>query len=540
MLRFAPAIVAAGLAAGCGDRAARGPTEPPRQPRPVAAAAPFVPSLPPPPPMSGPIGTPHPLWLIDASATGKWVAYCQAREDTNGDGVVGVRVGPHGAPYGDRAGAYVRAGDGPEEPIDELVAAAPGGRWFVAARRGRRVLVDGDTGRGTELAPSDRAAGGPLAAREPVTAFDETGERLLYEGASPGPRLHVRELAAGREAAVEVGPGELLGATLAGPWVVATVVARDTNGDGRLSGPREVTTLARGACRGEASSSSHWVFAAGDERVVRAVPAAGGPARDVAGFVGVVGDALLVRGPAGALSLERPGAPPLEVVGAACAGRVLAAHGPTGRLLVACRQGRGRRGSLELHGPDVHEALGEGVEMPDRDRLAPADDRLVALPVDGAALVIDLTTGRRRHFARAEALSARAGRILLRREGSPRGDGTLSIADFGGGAERPVAGTFDRYAETFFGGRFAYVEPMVIDLATGAAADAFRGEAADEGAPRAVRVRPLALAASGHFLMPSPRPAPATTLRPAWGPARWAWPGVAPAAGPAAARAPAP
>jgi hypothetical protein len=152
------------------------------------------------------IGTAHPLFVNGIAKNGAWYFICQARRDTNGDGVIDVHVGHH---YyaGDEARPYLVWGSGPGWQIDEFVAADPLGN-VVALRNGACLeLVDMRARPGptvTTLPNADLRDIGTFGVDRGV-AFDARGERMLYLRNGLSNQLVVRELESGREIAVETG-----------------------------------------------------------------------------------------------------------------------------------------------------------------------------------------------------------------------------------------------------------------------------------------------------------------------------------------------
>jgi hypothetical protein len=65
----------------------------------------------------------HGVVVVATAPDSTWLVYCQAREDTDGDGEVAVGVGVHGDFFGDRMRAWYSGPDGRESPIDDYVDA---------------------------------------------------------------------------------------------------------------------------------------------------------------------------------------------------------------------------------------------------------------------------------------------------------------------------------------------------------------------------------------------------------------------------------
>lgn len=469
------------------------------------------------PPVRGPIGTPDPILVTAAGASGRWVAFCQARKDTNGDGRIGVAIGPHGDAYGDAIEPYLKVGDTPEEAIDEVVTADRTGRYLVVVQRGRLVLVDAETGARVDLsARGGDAAGNPSPlATHGAASLDAGGTRVLYRTAAPPPkkntaskapkgpaaRLAVLDIASGKETLIDPGTGTLLRARLDGPWVVMTVRVGGSAG-------HVMTTFAPRRCRGPAASYS--VFATGgtEEREVRVARASGGAARAVPGFVAVAGERLLRRNASGALLLEDADGRSTPLVGEACAGRVLGIHGPSERVLVACKDG-----SLSVHGAGAHETVATGRDTDDReDAPYPAAPLVHVLDQSSPDLVVDVERGKARSFTFARTthsdgvVTMRGRRILLRRETG------LFLTDFDSNEEFALPGAIEKYPATRVNGRVAYVEPLLVDMD----AAALLGSTG-----RGVEV--FAVLASGHMLATPERKGAYVLNAFPPGPVAWTW-----------------
>jgi hypothetical protein len=329
------------------------------------------------------VGTAHPTTVEDTAPDGSWVVLCQARRDTDGDGRIEINLGYHGDTYGDALRPYLIVGSGEGEAMDAWVGSDPTGRWVAMIQGGKLVLVDTRSGARTDLsargasAKDDANPFGPHRA----ASFDRTGERMVYIKDAGGGRetVVVRSLATGDEVEIDPGPGLLWRADLAGDgrWVRLYMVARDTDGDGKLTLPVVMTSLSDRACRGPIMSYSTQGMQ-GDAPEERLVPAAGGA--PVAGddVVTPLG-AGLVRRVNGALVLEDAGGQKLELAPAACAARVFWVDHARELVLAACSSG----------GPQVAvQALGRAGARDTAWRTAPpGEDEILSWPGSGWALV---------------------------------------------------------------------------------------------------------------------------------------------------------
>ncbi|HLK90254.1 MAG TPA: hypothetical protein VKZ18_10190 [Polyangia bacterium] len=328
-------VLGAALSFACARASAAGGSP---APPPPADGGPTT--LPAPPPAIGPdraLGTAHPTRLLGASRDGSWVAICQVREDTDGDGRIFVEFGHHGEAFGDRLVPYLVLRPGPGREITRFLRSDPTGRWLVYLRDGKRWLLDARSGRELDL-----DAARPSADRDEIwragLGFDDQGQRLLFVAAGAhGRRVAVlRRLADGQETELDAGPGLLWWASFAkeGPYVLMRVVERDTNGNGTLEPPQTITDRDRGPCSTSFASAmtattvpdelSWWIARIGEPAAHR-----------VPGFETVFGDAVVRRTDSGALALDGKG-PARELFPAACGAQVAFADPSRDTLVVSC------------------------------------------------------------------------------------------------------------------------------------------------------------------------------------------------------------
>lgn len=90
--------------------------------------------------------------VIAASAEHRWAVLWQAREDTDGNGVVQVYYGEHGGRGGDRQDIWIVLGGGPGVRVDRFLDGR--GRWLAVVDDGDVQLIDSATGTRTVLGPS--------------------------------------------------------------------------------------------------------------------------------------------------------------------------------------------------------------------------------------------------------------------------------------------------------------------------------------------------------------------------------------------------
>src|SRR5690606_5258089 len=75
-----------------------------------------------------------------------WVVFCQAPEDTDGDGELRVSLGPRGELVGDELNMYLALAGSEPLLIDALWAVDPSQRWVVVRHLGQALIVDTRTG----------------------------------------------------------------------------------------------------------------------------------------------------------------------------------------------------------------------------------------------------------------------------------------------------------------------------------------------------------------------------------------------------------
>ena len=409
---------------------------------------------------AGELGTAHPLFVQAAAPDGRWVAACQARSDTDGNGEVAVMTGHHGELFGDAVSLYLLTEDRPEgEPLDRFVARDGSGRWIAFVRGGR--LVARDTESGGEI---DLTSSGAQSAADPNPTlpdrgadFDSPGAHLIYlRGASGSERVIVRELATSRERELPVGTGRVWRAHFVGDgaFVAVAVVPADTNGNGQLDLPVQQTTLAGGACRGAPASYSTYGFQ-GDDFEWRFVRLRDGR-RETREVVAYAGDGLVVRD-RGALRWVSAAGVDRELVPASCDPSLLAvwAEGPA--VLVGCKA-RGTPAPLF-----VYDARGAHDLAASHD-VTHARDPMVGriVPLDGA-LLIDMAAPRAFGRAYAGEQAIHGSTVLETVEG-----GVMRFRDLDTLRVTWLTDSTDRYVHGEQHGLFAAVAHgdriLVIDL----------------------------------------------------------------------------
>jgi hypothetical protein len=279
---------------------------------------------------AGLFGTAHPINVEAAAPDGRWVAVCQARQDTNADGKIDVMFDQHGMNFGDAMTPYLIVGGGSGHQFDELVGHSPSGR-YVGIREGSCLnLIDTLDGTATTLADADLRDPQPALGPHRGLSFDAVDKRVLFLRASArGDRVVVRDLKLGHETEIDPGPGLVVHAMLdpEGESVLIDVATGNHL-------PRLITSLAPRSCRGEAASYS--VFGSDEvpAAIVRRIASSsGGRARDVPGLIRSFGKDLLIRADDRSLVVADPQGRRQTIVPAACNATV--SHVDAGRHIVA-------------------------------------------------------------------------------------------------------------------------------------------------------------------------------------------------------------
>jgi hypothetical protein len=279
-------------------------------------------------PESGPVS------FEAAAPDASWTVVCEAREDTNGDGVIDAAPGAHGELVGDRLQRYLGLGNGEANRIDDLLAATPDGSFLVVRREGRAELVNTRTFALRELPGVELRRDSALPARRALVAENDA-LHYVRRNAAGDTELVLQALPGGGERVLYTTREEVLGLEPdpTGTFVVLEVVGADKNGNGRLDRPAAGDASPR-SCSGplpRARARRADVDASG----FVVVPRAGGKARRVDDLALVFGRELIRRRADGALFGERDGRTRL-LGDAACRGRVLFAEPERGILLIGC------------------------------------------------------------------------------------------------------------------------------------------------------------------------------------------------------------
>lgn len=386
----------------------------------------------------GPVGTAHPFKMIHADPHARWVALCQAREDSDGDERIASWWG-YPTMGGDTLRPYLVFGDGPGELIDDYIGADREGEHIVFIRNGRLLIHHVTAGRTEDLSArgADAADDGPHEWRHRAASVGIGGRTLVYHVARPRRGIFeviLRDFQTGDEVRFKHA-GRLVRAWLSfdGDWVLVSAVIDDRNGDGELVAPRSRGSYGARACWGSRPTCTFDDIEEGaDPPALLVAPASGGSLRQIPGMLFDVQDLILAR-ERGAIVAHGTDGTITEWAPAACQARILAVSPSTRRTLVQCGERGSSPGRIEIHGAGVHHALSvsklDPYDLPvDRDD---SSGRFAAYGGRDNAMVVDL--------------------VALREWAIPAGTRLVEIADDGvvleeaGRSKRwdPAAGTFE-------------------------------------------------------------------------------------------------
>lgn len=315
------------LAFGCGGAPApptpAAPSNAPVVPAPAAPTrAPATSGL---PIGTGASGTAHPAVLRAFDRNERWMALCQARKDTDGDGKIEVQSGHHGGLFGDAMQLYLILGGGEGTPIDALPGSSKDGRHLAAVRDGKLWLIDGQTGEQRELAGADVESDGRPGAPHRAAVF--SGTKLLYiRHTDTGDKLVVHDPATHteKEFAIADRIWRLVGET-DGLAQVVTV----PQGQGF---PKLMTSLDAGECLGPPMSYSTG-GQMGPKPTFQWYALDTGKAMPAEGIVAAVGSSLVRAPKDGALYLDTD-----QIAPATCTPQVLAVMPSPPRVIAICGQ----------------------------------------------------------------------------------------------------------------------------------------------------------------------------------------------------------
>ena len=268
----------------------------------------------------GDIGGTGPVQLLATSASGAWVALCETESKT----------------------ARLVLGSGTGDPLDDVLAQDPTGRYLVTLHAGKAELVDATSVTRvdlTELGADVRRVRADYATHRALS-FDAHGRYLAYVRAqSNRPQIVVRKLDDGSEQAFAAGAGEVFRLQLSSDarQVSFDALREDTNHNGKLDWPAPEETARKNACDRPSLPKfrSFGYQGRGDAltRSVLSLPA--GTLRDLPELLTPLGASLLVREADGSLRLDVAGKRS-ALAPASCGARVLFADAERGLVLASC------------------------------------------------------------------------------------------------------------------------------------------------------------------------------------------------------------
>lgn len=461
-------------------------------PAPTVAPPPAAPTLP-----VGAIGTPHPVLVEAVAADGGWIAYCQAREDSDADGEIRAGIGQDGALTGDAFARFVTLGD-EERPIGELLASSPDGRWLVIRHGNEAQLLDARSSAATPL-PADVTRSALPYVGHRFLSFDAAGHQLLYvRPESNGRQVVVRDLISEKERVLAPGSGRLQRARLdpTGHWVLLEMVVEDTDGNGRLELPIPAGPPGPRPCASPRPRMPVWP-SRGDRPSWRGAPARGGKIRDLPGLLAPMGQRLLLRLPDDQLVLEDDRGRRRRFGTGQCHGHLIHADPARERALLACERTdpeQQPRNEVELWSAGGRRSLGLYVTGQAADAWPQAAPRWIPIYPGRDALLVDLET-ERTHPLRAgdRVLTVDGPHALVQR------DRDLLLVDLAAPAERKLTRLPGPLLDLLRTPPLVVAGPWVIDVS--------RAELLGR-----VEGRPLAVARTGEVLVAVGGDGDATTL----------------------------
>jgi len=490
-----------------GSRTGPGPIEPLPSATAASSAPPSASASPtasaPEPAASAP-GEGVPVTVLATAPDARWIAYCAAERDSNGDGRIEVAIKPGGELEGDALSARLLIAGKPARPIDELVLSDAQGR-FVVVREAERYLLLDTRGDGavdlTALGADLRTDVGALPGHRAL-AFDHRGEHLAYlRPGAQGRDLVLRALGSGSERVIPTSLAEIhrLEIATGDRHAILHAVVEDSNKNGRLDWPLPPARSPRAACQGPLPRIAAR-YPSGDRSVKVVVPLAGGKLEPVPDLITTLGSGLVRRAPSGEIVLHDAGKA-TTLASAQCSGRLLYADAPRQALLIGCTGKNSVRAEVELVAPGFRKALKVAVQPTELDAQATSGPRLVPVYPGADSLLVDLET-RDVHTLEAGdlVLAVWEQRALLRNRQS------LRIYDATRRSSQKLEGELARLPDLLENGRFVFVSPLLVDLE--------RAEIVGKS-----QLRPLALASDGRLLVAEGGAPSAERL--AQGPLRW-------------------
>jgi hypothetical protein len=391
-----------------------------------------------------------------------------------------------------------------EYPVQALVDFDPLGRWLVLYIEDGLWLLDATTGKRQALADWDvdaQADASPFAPHRSL-AFSSDGKWLAYLKDEGGQRaVVVRDLLTGQQHMIDPGSGH--------PWrlrfspgaqqLILTVIASDTNGNGKLDWPVPAASQPpQWRCQSVPGHYDAWLYR-GDKATVRTADVTSSRFQEVPGWIAAIGGLSVARDDRGALLLRDMTTQSL-LAAEDCQGRVLHADMGRERLLVACAD-RAVRSRLWLVGPRHRIDTGLSVPTQNADFLPTSTPRLLPLYAGLKVVVVDFDRDQVAELESKDVVVATYGANAL----IVRGD-TLVVADFDSLTAVELASGVEEPRRILKAGAMVVVGDLLIDL---------RNARLVGSAPSQTQ----ALSSSGALLVPK---APQSDGLPPSGPYHWA------------------
>jgi hypothetical protein len=432
--------------------------------------------------------------LVEAAAPdASWTVVCEAREDTDGDGALNVRIGPRGELSGDRLQRYLNLPSGESVAIDELVASSADGHSLVVKRAGHYELWNDLTGERRPLPGVESAGDGELPTPS-VAAFTDTSLFYLRKSAAQKELVELT-LATNAERPLYSDREELAGLELdpTNHYVILSIARRraTTQNPPPCRGPIPEIRAAR------ESSISGFVV----------VPRAGGKARRVDDLALVFGKELIRRRGDGSLVWDRDGRTRF-LADDKCRGRILFAEPTRQLLLLGCEMPKKPwRFEVTLIAGTVRRPLSIDVAGLTIDEPPRPGTRFFPLYPGAETMLFDAERQTLRRFSPGDQILGLTDAHALIRRGR-----TALLYDAETDRTRELPGKIETLVEVVRTGRMVHASPFVVNLMTGRWVGNVSG-------------RPLALSVTGEVLL-AERPASAEAL--ARGPLLWQAPVAAP------------
>jgi len=489
----------------------------------AAADGPRAPGEPAPaPPIQGAVGSARPTTFEAAAADRRWLLFCQATRDSDGDGRLRVSLGQYGELNGDELELYLGLAGAEPEPVDAFWGADPSERWLVVKQADNAVLIDTSQGRRLVLESENADLGeiGDTALPHRALAFDTVRQRLVFsrEAAPDGFEIHARSLADFSDTLVKKLNGRLwrMRTSHDSQWLVVERVVEDTTKNGRLDLPAP-TVPSKPRCHGPVRQFAAWL-PTGDALTTTIISLATGHATDVDDLAAPFGARFLFRDRGGALWLG-DGKQKQRLANRECGAQVIHADPDRGLVVAGCsgpkplpeeeastkrakkREPPRTRWPLRLLGRGLDLDLGLDLGPTGYDRWPEGSPRLFPLHAGAATRLLDMETHRLVEVEPRTFVVATYGTRALLLEQS-----RLTLLDVGKNEKLLELDAVAHAPRILTRGQSALVSPYVIDLAKGA----LLGR---------VDSRVLALSAEGYVLEAEGAPEGAETL--ALGPLAW-------------------